>query len=260
MKVTKEKLIESFIPGVVDINFNFKDDTLKLVLGDRKMTLEQFKNVIGWLTEINFNGYNQILITTDTSLTGVIFLSDVVSDAKKLNLANTRLYQCRFSRLGEISISDSKIQNSAIDPTGFVGSKVNVVSSDLVGCDLVDSIIDHSRVMSKSIDRKSVLSNCKVIRSIVYTDPSEINNKSLSSVVIDSAQFSGDYFSIGFNGDTAVGYLNKAEKVVVVGDKRYNLGIWEEQFVTKEQNSFIKMVNQKKLEMMNMFFDSLAFK
>lgn len=260
MKVTKDQLIEAFITGVVDINFNFKDDTLKLVLEDPKMSREQFENVVGWLTEINFSGYNQIRISYNTSLTGIIYLTDVISDSKKLNLTNSRLHQCRISNSGEVDITDSKIQDSSISPTEFVVAKVIIKRSDIGGHDIVDSLIDHSRLLCKSLDKRSVLSHSNVIRSILYTDASTIENKSFSSVVIDAGQFNGDYFSIGFNGEIAVGYLNKAEKVIVMGEKRYNLGSWEEQFIKKEQNQFVRMMNQKKLEMMNMFFDSLAFK
>lgn len=262
MKVTKEQLIEAFNKTAEKevLNFNDKVDSLKLVLEDSKMTPGQFENVVGWLTEIGFFGENQILINSDTSLTGIIFLENTLSHAKKLNLNNARLYDSYIEGSGQCVITDSKIQRSAIDINKLIGSKVIIRYSEIIVCNIVDSFIEHSFVIGKDNEGGVLLANSHVTHSRLCIPAADISNKTFSSVIIDADKFGGDYFSIGLNGESAVGYINGTEKVIVVGEKKYNLGLWEEQFVNKEQNLFIKMMNQKKLEMINMFFDSLAFK
>lgn len=260
MKVTKDQLIEAFITGVVDINFNFKDDTLKLVLEDPKMSKVEFENLIGWLVEIDFHKYNQININRRTSLSGYITLKETTIFSKGLNLSNVLLQNCSISKLNYCRIDESKIMSSVIEPVNAVGSDVTIRHSNISGCVIVDSIIDQSSVVCKSIDHKLTLKHCGVTHTKLCMEADTITDKTFSSVAIDADRFNGEYFSIGFNGEITVGYLNKAEKVIVMGEKRYNLGSWEEQFIKKEQNQFVRMMNQKKLEMMNMFFDSLAFK
>lgn len=262
MKVTKEQLIEAFntIVEKQDLSFNSENHTLKLVLENPKMSSNEFENVVGWLTEIFYSGYNQILINSNSSLTGVIYLNDATSHSKKIILHNAQLYRTAISDSTDCTIIESKIQDGSITSIGFIGSGVVIKYSNLNGCDIEDCCVDHSSVVSKGLQKKVVLVDCRVTHSKLHSGPCTINKKSFSSVIIDADKFSGDYFSVGLNGETVTGYINGAEKIIVMGEKKYNPGSWEEQYVKKEHNQFIKMMNQKKLEMMNMFFDSLAFK
>jgi hypothetical protein len=262
MKVTKEELIEHFnlVTEKEDVNFTDGDDSLKLVLDDPKMTSQGFENVVGWLTEILFTGANLIHISDETSLTGVIFLNGLTSYSKKLHLNNSRVHRTNISNLARCAIVDSKLQDVSITSNGEIGEGITIKCSDLIGCNLANNFIDHSYVINRDLTGRTTLRDCRVVHSRLFFGVQTIANKRFSSVIIDAPQFSGDYFSIGLNGESAVGYINGAEKVIVVGEKKYNLGSWEDQFIKKEQNQFVRMMNQKKLEMMNMFFDSLAFK
>lgn len=262
MKVTKEELIKAFNTTVEkeSISFGNEKESLKLVLADPNMTSREFENVVCWLTEILFSGANLVHVNNETTLTGVIFLNKVISHSKKLIIVNSNLSHTSISDLARCMITDSKLQDSSITSCGGIGSVVAVKYSDLIGCDLIDSFVDYSSIVSRGIPEKTSLENCHVAHSRLFLGSCVVKDKKFSSVIIDASQFSGDYFSIGLNGETATGYINGTEKVIALGDKKYNLGSWEEQFIKKEQNQFIKMVNQKKLEMMNMFFDSLMFK
>lgn len=262
MKVTKEELIEHFnlVTEKEDVNFTDGSDSLKLVLDNPKMVSQAFENVVGWLTEILFVGSNLIHISEETSLTGVIFLNDLTSYSKKLHLNNSRVHRTNISNLAQCTIVDSKLQDVSITSNGEFGEGITIKYSDLIGCDLVNDFIDHSYIVNRDLTGRTTLRNCRVAHSRLFFGLQTITNKRFSSVIIDAPQFSGDYFSIGLNGESTVGYINGTEKVIVAGEKRYNLGSWEDQFIKKEQNQFVRMMNQKKLEMMNMFFDSLAFK
>lgn len=262
MKVTKEQLIEAFNQTVEKGEIGFSDgkESLKLALDDPKMAPQEFENVVGWLTEIFFSGTNLLHINSQTSLTGVLFLNNVTSHSKELILTNSNLHNTSISDKGRCEIIHSKLQESSIASYEGIGSKVIVKYSDVIACHLNGVFIDHAIVVCREILESITLENCHIAHSRLYFGPCEIKNKKFSSVIIDAVKFTGDYFCIGLNGENAVGYVNGTEKLIVVGEKRYNPGSWEEQFVNKEQNLFIKMMNQKKLEMMNMFFDSLAFK
>lgn len=259
MKVTKEQLIEAFnaIAEKEDLNFNHEKDTLKLVLGNPKMTSNEFENVVSWLEHVTFTGHNKILITPNTSLNGEIRLIDVESNNTKLSVLDSRLEHSFIEEGGSCEIKTSRLSKVSLD-----GGPNLIKASVLQECAVRGSKIIRTTAVVSGPTPKLTISDSEIFNSILSINSGVISNRKMSSVAISApnGSFDGRYFTVDFNGAGLFGYCNGQEKIIVVENKRYNLGSWEEQFVKKEQNQFVRMMNQKKLEMMNMFFDSLAFK
>ncbi|QPB09193.1 hypothetical protein PQB86_gp098 [Klebsiella phage Miami] len=262
MKITKQELLSAYVNnGTSDVLIINKDnDTLTLRLRQSDTDYDDFKNIIGWLEEITFVGHNELRLNPGSSLTGKIHLDNVSSDVAKLNIGHSSLGVTKIIGRGSVELTNARIQAATI--ISNAGDDVTTIKdSEIIKVDVGASKIANSSLVCKDIVGSSLkVHNSDICHSVIYANGGEILDKAIRSIVVDTDLFEGKYLSIGFNGCQIVCYTNKNEKIVVVGDKRYNLGLWEEQFVNKEQNSFIKMVNQKKLEMMNMFFDSLAFK
>lgn len=259
MKVTKEELIEKFnkITGKWEIDFTDGKDLLTLAFDDFNMTVPRFENVVGWLEHITFTRHNKILITSKTSLNGEIRLIDVLSNNTMLSLLDSKLERTLIEEGGPCEIKGSRLDQVTIK------SGPNVINNSVLhGCLLQKSKIIRGSIGSDGPDPKLHVSDSEIFNAVLSVNSGMISNRKISSVsiTVPHGDFDGRYFSIDNNGAALVGYCNGQEKIIVIENKRYNLGSWEEQFVTKENNFIIKMMNQKKLEIINMFFDTLAFK
>lgn len=262
MKVTKQELLESYVnTGTTDrLVINKDKDVLVIRLTDHEDGYEDFKNSLAWLEEITFVGNNELYLGPGSTLTGAIYLENVKSDVWNLSIIGSRLCNTKIVGRGGVTLNNATVQAGVIQSDAN-GDLTTIKDSALTCVNVTLSAILNSTLICKNDMRGAFnVSNSDVRLSVIYINRGNITDKTIRSIVIDADEFEAKYFSINHNGEQILGHINRNEKVVIVGEKKYNLGSWEEQFVKKEQNLFIKMMNQKKLEMMNMFFDSLAFK
>lgn len=264
MKVTKENILEAWAKEPEDKNhfLTLEGDSaiLYVHLPYPDLSADDISNSLAWLQYFNVDGENTICITKNTSYSGIISLSSSSLTAEKSSVIDS--YFDDVAVYGGDNKTDSyfESENSHLRSMTIRGKENKIKNSRLNHLNVGDVQIYLSSITDKGSFNRGSINSSTIARSEINSEKLSFSNKNINGANTSAYMFNGEYLSIndGFGELTAVMEINR--KTVFYNNKTYNLGVWEEQFINKEQNLFIKMMNQKKLEMMNMFFDSLAFK
>lgn len=264
MKVTKDDILKAWLDQPEDEKhfLTLKEDsaTFYVHLPYRDLTADDISNSLAWLQHFKIDAECGICITKNTSYSGVISLVSSSLSAEKSSVLNSYFDDVSVYAGENKTDSYFESENSHLHSMTFRGKENKVKNSRLSHLNVENIQVSLSSITDKGSFNRGQINNSTITRSEIDSEKLSFSNKNIVGVNTSVYMFNGEYLSIndGLGELTAVMEINR--KTVLYNNKTYNLGVWEEQFINKEQNLFIKMMNQKKLEMMNLFFDSLVFK
>lgn len=264
MKITKDDILNAWSALPDDkkhfLTLSEESNKLHIHVPYEHMTKDELSNAMCWLDHFDITGENCVHVSKDSSYSGVITLKDSSLSAEKSvirdsTFTNTSVYGGRNNEICSFTATQSSLRSVNIK-----GKTNEIRDSFLVNLNINNVEIHSSRVTDKANTDSGEI-NCSLIsRCFIDSERMSFSDRKVIGISVSSYKFNGVYLSIVDQLGETVALMEINRKTIFHDKKTYNLGVWEEQFVNKEQNLFIKMMNQKKLEMMNMFFDSLAFK